>query len=179
MKLFTLLAGLILATAVFSALHAGGEGDADREKEIVISIVTDDFAIEDQNLSHLGIGDAETFVTESGKTVDMLRTEEGIEIYVDGELIDMEAAHEAHHVTHTVTVICDDDTECEELEWISEDGDGDWDVEVLSGHPVEAHGTVHIVREISDIEPGDLDDDLHGEHDREVIIIKKKIEDEI
>ena len=41
--------------------------------------------------------------------------------------------------------------------------------------PHEAHGTVHIVKEYSDVELGEL----HEAHDREVIIIKKKTEDEI
>jgi hypothetical protein len=170
MKLLTLVIGVVLTAAAFSAVHADAGTDTHVEKTIVISLHTDEIFIEDMDLSHLAVGDAETIVTDSGKTVDMLRTEDGIEIYVDGERLDMGVSDEEHHEVHKVTIICDDDgSDCEELAWNSED------VEVLSNGPVEAHGTVHIVRELDESESGEL----HEEHEREVIIIKKHIEDEI
>ena len=43
--------------------------------------------VADTDISHLGVGDAETIYTESGKTIDLLRTEDGVEVYVDGELL--------------------------------------------------------------------------------------------
>ena len=55
------------------------------------------------------------------------------------------------------------------------DCDEDWHVEVLEEGMHEVHGTLHIVKEFDDLEPGDP----HAKHGREVIIIKKSVEDEI
>ncbi|MEE4294556.1 MAG: hypothetical protein V2I79_11390 [Xanthomonadales bacterium] len=180
-----------------SSAVAGEEPEIVKEEKIVIALETDEFSIAETDLSHLEVGDAETILTESGKTVDLLRTENGIEIYVDGELLDMPGMHEEHHVVHEIKIICDDGEEdcAEDMTWITESGDVDfealhdgehkviimhgddvdYDVEVLGDGPHEAHGTVHIVREFEDVDV----DDLHEAHNREVIIIKKKVEDEI
>ena len=183
-----LLAGIFLLGAV--AAVAGDDETIVKEEKIVIELATDDFELEATDLSHLAVGDAETIVTESGKTIDLLRTEDGVEVYVDGELLDMEGAHEAHHVTHKIKIVCnDDESECEELKWISEDGEfditkhidgdhkyivihdenGDIDVEALADGPHEAHGTVHVIRKHGE----DVDIELHEEHESEIIIIKK------
>jgi hypothetical protein len=72
------------------------------------------------DISDMEVGDARTFNTESGKRIDLLRTEDGVEIYLDGELIDTglhgdESLHEGHKVVHRhVEVICDSDEDCEE-----------------------------------------------------------------
>ena len=189
-----LTAGMFLISA--TAAMAGEETEKIVEEKIVVALSTDDFEIEETDLSHLAVGDAETIVTDSGKTIDLLRTEDGIEVYIDGELVDTGDSHDEEHIVHKIKIICDADKEdCGDLtaisgledidvETIHKDGhkfivvqgeDEEWDVEVLGEGPHEAHGTVHIVREFEDAEPGEL----HGEHDREVIIIKKKVEDEI
>ena len=195
-QLILLLAACLLTIAAVTAT-AGGETEKVVEEKIVVALSTDDFEIEETDLSHLAVGDAETIVTESGKTVDLLRTEDGIEIYVDGEKIEMGGLHDEKHVVHKIKIVCDDEEEdcSEDLTWISnlEDvdvetihdgehkvymihGDGeDFDIEVLGDGPHEVHGDVHIIKKHGDVELGEL----HEAHDREVIIIKKKTEDEI
>jgi hypothetical protein len=41
---------------------------------MVIALQTDDFELAETDISDLEIGDAETIYTESGKTIDLLRT---------------------------------------------------------------------------------------------------------
>jgi hypothetical protein len=178
MKKSILFMAAIVVSAGINLAVAGEESE-----KIVIALKTDDFEIEKTDLSHLAVGDAETIVTESGRTIDMLRAEDGIEIYVDGELLEMGDMHAKHHQVHKIRIICDEGEEdCDEdMTWISEsedfdveaihkDGgkfiivqgdDEDWDVEVLEDGAHEVHGELHEA----------------GEH--EVIIIKKKVEDEI
>ena len=186
---FSILLAGIFIIASFSAT-AGDDVDVVVEEKIVIALSTDDFELEETDLSHLAVGDAETIVTESGKTIDLLRTEDGIEVYVDGEVLDIEGAHESHHSVHKINIICDDDeSECDEMKWISEDGefditkhmDGDGkyivihgegdvlEIEELADGPHEAHGTVHVIRKHGE----DVDIELHEEHEKEIIIIKK------
>lgn len=191
---------LLLAAGFFvlstSSVVAGEDPEKIVEKKIVVAVSTDDFELEETDLSHLAVGDAETIVTESGKTVDLLRTEDGIEIYIDGELVETGGSHDENHIVHKIKIICDEDEEdCGDLAAIPElvdidvetlhkgerkviviKGDGEeWDVEMLPEGAHEVHGAVHIVKELDGVELGEL----HEEHNREVIIIKKKHEDEI
>lgn len=196
MKQFVLLLATVIFILSATAVVAGKDTERVVEKKIVVALNSDDFVLEETDLSHLGVGDAETIVTESGKTIDLLRTEDGIEIYVDGEMIDLGDHHGEHHVVRKIEIICgEDDEECGELPEISEvldidirefhDGDQkvivvhgedeEWDIEALSEGAHENHGTVHIVREFDELDA----DELHKEHEREVIIIRKKSEDEI
>lgn len=122
------------------------------EKKMVIALRTDDFELAETDISDLEIGDSETIYTDSGRTIDLLRTEDGVEIYVDGELIDLshhgaKSLHGGHNLVHKRMVLdCDLEEDCEDLAWISEDGEID----------VES---------------------LHGEdHHEKVIVIKKKVE---
>jgi hypothetical protein len=128
MKITSLsLLAALAALTVASAALAGGEPAHEVHEKIVVAISGDDFDLAETDVSHLGVGDAETIVTESGKTIDILRAENGIEIYVDGELMDAHGAMGAHkerHVIHKeIEIICDADDECEELVEIDEDGE--------------------------------------------------------
>jgi hypothetical protein len=90
----------LVAVAVFMVgSMAVSAGEPEAEATIVIALTTDDFDLPETDLSDLAIGDAKTIHTESGKTVDLLRTEEGVEVYVDGELLDLvhEGVHGDHH----------------------------------------------------------------------------------
>jgi hypothetical protein len=195
---------ILCLLAVLLASSAGALAAAEYEKvleeKIVIALNTDDFAIEETDLSHLAVGDAETIVTESGKTVDLLRTEDGIEVYIDGELVDTGGMHDEKHVVHTIRIVCDDEGEdcSEDMTWmesledveiesLQEGGqkfivisteDGEFDVEQLPEGAHEVHGTVHIVKEI-DVEVLDEVGEMHGDGEHEVIIIKKKVGEEI
>ena len=198
MKHKTLLLPTLLVLGFSAGAVAGDQAEEIVEEKVIIALSTDDFELGETDLSHLAVGDAETIVTDSGKTIDLLRTEDGIEIYVDGELLDIgHGGHEEHRVVKKIEIICDDgEVDCEEMEWISETGDVDlsahlegghkvimikgddeeWDVETLSEGAHEAHGSVHIVKKIGD--GADLDE-LHETGDHDVIIIRKKVEDEI
>lgn len=198
LKAFLILAGLFTVSA--AAVLAGEPEETVIEEKIVIALETDDFAIEETDLGHLAVGEAETIVTESGKTVDLLRTVDGIEVYVDGELIEAGGMHDEKHVVHTIRVVCDDEEEdCSEdvtwmesledveIESLREGGqkfivihseDGELDVEQLPEGAHEVHGTVHIVKEI-DVEVLDEAHEMHGDGEHEVIIIKKNIGEKI
>lgn len=174
-----ILAALALALGMQS-LNAGDNSEAIIEKKIVIAISADDFELSETDISHLGVGDAETILTESGKTVDLLRTEDGVEIYLDGELINEGDAtqlglHEKHHIIHeNVEIICESDDECEELVWISEDGDMDIEMEYESLH----EGDHKVIM----VHPGSGHEEIEiegGHHAKKVIVIEKRIEDEI
>jgi len=132
---------LLAAMAIFAfgapPVSAGESADQATESKMVIALATDDFELAETDISHLEVGDARTIHTESGKTIDLLRTEDGVEIYVDGELLDMgleseQGLHEEHAVIHKhVEVICETEEDCEETVWISDDED--IDVEALHG----------------------------------------------
>lgn len=85
---------LVLAIAAFTlcaaAVSAGEHAQSTTEKKIVIALKTDDFELVETDMSDLAVGDAETIYTDSGQTVDLLRTEDGVEVYIDGELVDMD-----------------------------------------------------------------------------------------
>lgn len=129
---------LLLTVAVFTlgaaALSAG-------EDKMVIALTTDDFELAETDVSDLEIGDSETIYTQSGKTIDLLRTADGIEIYVDGELLELgldgeEGIHEGHHIVHQhVEVDCDTEEDC------------DMDIELGSLHGEGHHEKVIIIKE--------------------------------
>lgn len=81
------------------------------------------------DLLELAVGESETFVTESGKTIDLIRTTEGVEVYIDGELLDLggPSPDGVHKVIHRrVSVECQSDTDnedCDHLVWLGADGD--------------------------------------------------------
>ena len=145
---------LILA-AVFllglSPTRAAEDASATGEKKIVIALKADDFEVHETDISHLAVGEAETIVTDSGKTVDLLRTEEGVEVYVDGELMGSDldglgAHHGGHKVIHKhVEIICDDDEDCDGLVHLEEDIDFDAEVHDHDLEHDEAHGAKVIV----------------------------------
>lgn len=147
MKTTPILFLLLSLLALGGTLAVAGEHAA--EKKMVVALKTDDFEIEETDISHLGIGDAETFLTESGQTIDVLRTEDGIEVFVDGEAIDLGGGwgtevHGDHRVVHKhVEVVCESEGECEKHVMVTGDGDVDLDLESLHG---DAHEKVIVIR---------------------------------
>ena len=134
---------LLIISAIFSLTNtpvsAGEEPVVVKERKMVVQLKTDDVELHEADISHLEVGDAETIYTESGKRIDLLKSKDGVEIYIDGELLDI-PAHEEHKVLHKhVEVICEEGDECGEHVWISEDSDMD-----LEGM-YEAHGEKVIV----------------------------------
>ena len=147
---------------------------AEEEKKMVIQLKTSDFELAETDISDLDIGESETIVTESGKTIDLLRTAEGVEIYVDGELMEMPemGGHSMHHGDHDgkmmkkhkrIVIECDIDGEAGEDHECGEDmvfiGDGDFDVEALHADG-EAHKVIvkRIHKECVSDEEGECED---------------------
>jgi hypothetical protein len=140
-KLTLVAAALVLALGTATAV--AGDSAEIHEERMVIALITDDFELPETDVSHLAVGDAETVFTESGQTIDILRTADGIEIYVDGELIDAGSDMHGHRVVHKrVEVVCEEE-ECEELVWMSEDGETGPDLHEIGAH----HEKVIIIKE--------------------------------
>lgn len=161
------LACLLGAATVWAA------DSGETEKQMVIALHTDDFELQETDISHLAVGESETIVTDSGQTIDLLRTGEGVEIYVDGELLEPglhgdPALHGEHQVIHKrVEVVCEDDGACEKTVWVSDDADVHIDASDGAEHEVivlhEAHG-----------DGGELVELAPGEHEEKIIIIREK-----
>ena len=75
----TLLGALLSTTPVLA-------GDVHRTH--LVKVATGDSDIIEADISELELGESQSFVTDSGRTVDILRVPEGIELYLDGELIE-------------------------------------------------------------------------------------------
>ena len=118
----------VLTLATFAFLAASSV-QASSEEKMVIALKTDDFELTETDISALAIGEGQTIETESGKVIDILRTADGVEIYVDGEMLEMDFDHDGLHEEHMVRkhaeVICDSDEGCDEMIWISADEDID------------------------------------------------------
>jgi len=104
------------------ALLAAGNIQADTEEKMIIALKTDDFEMTETDVSSLAIGESQMIETDSGKVIDILRTADGVEIYVDGELLEMsfdseglheESLHGDHMIKKHVEIICDNDEECD------------------------------------------------------------------
>ncbi len=100
--------GLALATFV---ILAATSVQAENQKKMIVALKTSDFELTETDISSLAVGEAQTIETESGRVIDILRTADGAEIYVDGELLEMnfddDALHEKHNSAdaHKVIVI--------------------------------------------------------------------------
>jgi len=127
-----------LTLAAFVILLATS-AQAESVEKMVIALKTDTFELTETDISTLAIGEAKTIETDNGKVIDILRTADGAEIYVDGELLEMNiddgSLHEEHMVRKHVEVICDDGEECDKdvfilagddsdvLNWVKEDSE--------------------------------------------------------
>lgn len=182
---------------VAATLLAATAANAANEDKLVVTIVTDSFEVPETDISTLAVGEAKTIETGSDQVVDILRTPDGAEVYIDGELLDMDLAHigDAHgrHVArHQVEITCkdEDDTACEQQVEILIHGDGG----VSGWAEAEGDAGLHHEFEIDCIDEGVAttceqhvirigDDDVihvetvHGEHAggtvHKVIVIEK------
>ena len=127
---FLLTSGLLLMSAFLLSSIAFAEN----QTEILIKVESEDVHVETMDISHLSTGDVETIYSEDGKTIDVMKTDTGIEIFIDGEKIelpslDLNSSHEdSHKVKHiTVSIHCESeaDDDCEEDEKWLLDSDGD------------------------------------------------------
>jgi hypothetical protein len=166
---------------------------ADNNDGMIIELKTSDFELTQTDISALAVGESRTIETESGRVVDIIRTVDGAEIYIDGELLEMhldhEGLHEVHKIEKHVEIICEDDENCEKNVFViaaHDSGDPDWVTE--AGDTVIIHENIELSC-TDDEEGSSCSDDaiwitedgqelhqLHeGEKGHKIIVIKKKI----
>jgi hypothetical protein len=102
-----------------------------------IALKTSGSEVFEADLNELAIGESRSFVTDAGQSVDLIRTAEGAEVYIDGKLVDIGSVglDGDHHVLHKEASV-----EC------FSDGDGETDCDhdvVFSGDA--ADGVVKVV----------------------------------
>jgi hypothetical protein len=183
----------VLSIPVFLASSPVQAGD---QEKMIIALKSPDFELTETDISSLAVGEAKTIETESGKVIDILRTADGAEIYVDGQLIEMNlddiGEHEKHIVKKHVEVVCESEVDCEENVMIlSRDGHHGLDLAGGHGDKILIHKEVELVctddeegtscgeESIWVSEGGDVDlEALHEMHEHseghKVIVIKKK-----
>lgn len=93
--------GTVFALLAFALLTSASALAQTREK-VVIALETEEFKLAETDISTLAIGEAQTIETDSGKIIDILRTSDGAEIYVDGELLEMDFSDEGMHEEHVI-----------------------------------------------------------------------------
>lgn len=170
---------------------------AETQEKIIIALQTGDFELAETDISNLAIGEAKTIETDSGKIIDILRTNDGAEIFVDGELLEMnfgdEDLHAEHMMTKHVEVLCDGEDGCDEnivildsegnetSEWVMSDGNHvsiSHDVEITCSDDEDGTHCDHQMVFISD--DGDIDLDAiheaHGSEDVNTRIVIKKVD---
>ena len=191
----------VLALAIVIILTTTS-AQAETQKKMIVALKTNDFELTETDISSLAVGEAQTIETESGRVIDILRTADGAEIYVDGELIEMnfdeDTVHEKHmaqkHVVRKhVEIECENDEECdknvvilagdhEDLpEWINEEGDNVFiHKEIELSCTDDEEGTSCSDRAIWVSEDGDIDlEEIHEKHKsgeaHKVIVIRKEV----
>lgn len=186
--IFTLTALAFLATTF---------AQAETDEKVVIALKTDEFTLAETDVSHLAVGESKTIETDSGNIIDILRTTDGVELYVDGELLEMDFDEEGIHAEHVikkhVEIICEDDQDCDKNvfvingddsdlnSWISDDGQHillHEDIELSCSSDGDETSCSDNVMIISDGENFDLEElhELHGnDGDHKVIMIKKHV----
>jgi hypothetical protein len=107
----------VFSLAIFAIL-ASVSVQADSQEQMIIALKTTDFELTETDISELAVGEAKTIETDSGKVIDILRTAEGAEIYIDGELLELnfdnDGQHDEHMVKKHFEVICEEGQECDE-----------------------------------------------------------------
>jgi hypothetical protein len=110
-------------TFVALAFLTSASVQAETREKILIALETDDVEFAETDISTLAIGEVLTIESQSGKLIDIIRTADGAEIYVDGELLEMnihdEEFHEGHLVNKHVEIVCDGDEECDKNVFIN------------------------------------------------------------
>jgi len=122
---------------------------AENEEKMIIALKSDHFEMAETDVSDLAIGESHTIETNSGKVIDILRTKEGAEIYIDGELLEMDfskdALHEEHAMQKHVEIICDNDEDCDKNVFVLAGDDADADDWVMEdGENVVIHKEIEL-----------------------------------
>jgi hypothetical protein len=186
----------VLALATLCIL-ATTSVQAENQKKMIVALKTSDFELTETDISSLAVGEAQIIETESGRVIDILRTADGAEIYVDGELLEMnfddDALHEKHMVRKHVEIDCENDEECDRNvvilsgdhddlpEWMTEEGDHVFihkEIELSCTDDEEGSSCSDKTIWVSD--DGDIDlEEIHEKHNsgefHKVIVIRKEI----
>jgi len=185
---------LALATLFILAINSV---QAETHKKMIVALETNDFELTETDISSLAVGEAQTIETESGKIIDILRTVDGVELYVDGELLEMnfddDALHEKHMVKKHVEIECESAEDCDKNvfilagdhddlpEWITEEGDHVFvhkEIELSCTDDEEGSSCSDTTIWVSGDEDIDLEE-LHEEHKsaqaHKVIVIRKEV----
>ncbi len=106
-----------LASVFLPAILMVSSAIAGGQTEMLIEVKTDDIQIEQLDISHLEVGDSETIYTQDGTTVDILRVVHGVEIFIDGEQLDIPSPHDLEFTDdaqehHEIMI----ETECDSAE---------------------------------------------------------------
>jgi len=108
---------VLLPTLLLGAYALAGEPVL--HEQHTIAVKTSGAEIFETDLTQLAVGESRTFTTDAGKTIDVIRTADGAEVYIDGELVDISSAsysgdHAVIHREVQVECISDDagDTDC-------------------------------------------------------------------
>ena len=179
------LSGALLAAPVFAG---GGESVSTH----IIKVGAGDAEMIEADVSDLQLGESLQFVTESGQVIDILKAPAGVEIYIDGELLDPRGVHGDPERPHKRIAIHE-----EQLEIDCDDTDPETceaHIEAfVAGGLDEAQVVIarHEVSEICD-EDGNCDtsvrvfsdgeapvDVLSGDTNGRVIIIEKHVEGDL
>ena len=59
-----------------------------REFTALITLIPDQFELAETYISHLPVGDSETIVTDKRTAIDLIRILDGVEVHVDGVLLE-------------------------------------------------------------------------------------------
>ena len=184
-------------TLIILTFLAATNIQAESQKKMVVAVKTHDFELTETDISSLAVGEAQTIETETGRVIDILRTVDGVELYVDGELLeinlDEDGLHETHMVNKHVEIECDSEEDCEknvviisrdhdELpEWITEEGDNVFihkEIELSCSDDEDGTTCSDKMIWVADGEDIDLEEihEMHKDGDaHKVIVIKKEV----
>jgi hypothetical protein len=185
-RLHPLVAALSTALLATSAF-AGGEESISTH---IIRVAADGNEVIEADVSDLQLGESLEFVTESGQVIDILKAPEGMEIYLDGELLDPRGLRGSTEMPHEHIAIHEAqlDIDCEGA------ADCEARIEALVAGELERaeviiarHGVTEFCDENDDCDSTVMilsDDDiptkaLSGDPDKRVIIIEKHVEGEL
>jgi hypothetical protein len=187
----TIFALFLLTLLIFS------DAQADTVEQLVISLHSEDFELAETDISTLVIGEARTIESDAGKIIDILRTADGVDIYVDGNLLEMnfelDVQDEDDFMGNRIESVCDNEEVCEDSVIILKGGDsGAWEWVSANGDKVFLHREVEIrcsddgeeiscndrVSGVSDDEDIDFDSlhDAHGDGQEHAVIVIKKMQ---
>jgi hypothetical protein len=137
---------------------------ANSEEKMMIAVQTDDFTLAETDVSELAIGESQSIETDSGKIIDVLRTSDGVELYIDGELLEVDLVNEGLHKEHMLEnlheieresdleISCHndaDESDCGERVLLISDGEGHDLDELLEMHvPGEGSQIIVIEKEV-------------------------------